>query len=154
MAGTHTSARPIGMAGSGAPPLRGFTIIELMITVAVVAILASIAVPSYSSAMLRVNRTVAERFMIDISNTEELVALSQNGFVATIGAGGLGLVPTADLAANYTFAVALSGADCLGNSVSGAAYVITATAIGAQVPDGNLCLDSSNHRTPSAKWGS
>jgi type IV pilus assembly protein PilE len=154
MAHTCSSARSTATTGNGAAPPRGFTIIELIITVAVVAILASIAVPSYSGAMLRVNRLAAEQFMIDIANKEEQAALARNGFVTRIGPSGLGLVPSANLAANYTFAVALSGADCMGNSVSGAAYVITATAIGAQVPDGNLCLDSGNHRGPSGKWGS
>ena len=141
MAGTHTRA-------------PGFTLVEMLISIAVVAILVSIALPSYSNAMLKLNRTSAEQFMLTIANKEEQTALLQNSFVQTIGAGGLGLAPMADLAATYTFAVALTGSDCAGTSLSGNGYVITATAVGAQAIDGNLCLDSRNQRAPSGKWGS
>jgi type IV pilus assembly protein PilE len=133
---------------------RGFTLVELMITVAIVAILVSIALPSYSNVMLKLNRTAAANFMMDIANREEQITLDQRGYTATIGTGGLGLSATSDVATNYSFAVALTGNDCAGNSVSGPAYVITATAIGAQASDGNLCLDSRNNKTPAAKWAS
>jgi type IV pilus assembly protein PilE len=131
---------------------RGFTMIEMLIAIAIVAILASIALPSYSNVTLKVNRVTAEQFMLTIANKEEQTTATQSGFTATIGSGGLGLAPTADVAAHYTFAVALIGNDCLGNSLSGAAYVITATAIGSQASDGNICLDSRNNRAPAAKW--
>ena len=132
---------------------HGFTVVELLITVAIMAILVSIALPSYSNVMLKLNRTAAANFMMDIANKEEQITLDQRGFTATIGAGGLGLSATSDVAANYSFAVALTGNDCLGSSLSGPAYVITATAIGKQESDGSLCLDSRNNRTPAAKWG-
>jgi len=173
MAGTRTGARPTGTAthGAGMPAgssvrptakrptgatvgPRGFTMIEMLITVATIAILVSVALPSYSSVMLRLNRNAGERFMLDIANKQEQVILDLRAFTATIGSGGLGLAPTGDVAANYTFAVALTGNDCLGSSLSGPGYVITATAIGKQASDGNLCLDSRNNRTPTSKWGS
>jgi len=174
MARTRVTARSIettghrtGMrlAGPGAPRLpalatgrgfrmQGFTMVEMLITVAILAILVSIALPSYSNVMLKLNRTAAEQFMMDIANKEEQTTLDMRGFTATIGASGLGLTAAKDVAANYTFAVALTGNDCQGNALSGPAYVISATAIGAQASDGNLCLDSSNNRTPATKWGS
>jgi type IV pilus assembly protein PilE len=160
--GTTGSRTAVSPAGSGtrrplcrhAFALRGFTMIEMMITVAIVAILVSVALPSYSTVMVKLNRTTAAQFMMDIANKEEQTTLDLRGFTTTIGAGGLGLTATKDVAANYSFAVTLTGNDCLGNSLSGPGYVITATAIGSQASDGNLCLDSSNNRTPAAKWGS
>jgi type IV pilus assembly protein PilE len=131
----------------------GFTLIEVMIAVAIVTILVSIALPSYSSVMLKLNRTAGQQFMLDIANREEQIVIDQRAFTITIGSGGLGLTPTRDVAANYTFAVALTGADCADVALSGPAYAIRATAIGSQANDGNLCLDSRNNKTPAAKWG-
>jgi type IV pilus assembly protein PilE len=146
----QTTTLPTGLAYA----LRGFTMIEVLITVAIITILISIALPSYSNVMLKLNRTAGQQFMMDIANKEEQTSLDLRGFTATIGNGGLGLTPTSDVAANYTFAVALTGNDCLGSSLSAPGYVITATAVGKQASDGSLCLDSRNNRTPATKWGS
>ena len=43
---------------------NGFTLVELMITVGIVAILAAIAIPSYSAYVMRSNRTDATRTMV------------------------------------------------------------------------------------------
>jgi type IV pilus assembly protein PilE len=51
--------------------MRGFTLMELMIVVAVVAILGAIALPSYNQHVIRGNRTAAQRFMMDVADREE-----------------------------------------------------------------------------------
>jgi type IV pilus assembly protein PilE len=154
-ASTH-AWRLVG-AGCGSPALRpcrprGFTLIEIAVVIAVIAILVSVALPSYSSSVIRLNRTSAERFMLDVANREEQYMMDARSYTATIGTGGLGVTPEVDIAVRYTFAVAVTGNDCTGAALAGPSFVITATAIGGQASDGNLCLDSRNNRTPAGKW--
>lgn len=52
---------------SGARTMHGFTLIELMITVAIIGILASIAVPSYSSYIARARRADARAQLMQVT---------------------------------------------------------------------------------------
>ena len=47
--------------------VKGFTLVELMITVAIVAILAAIAIPSYNQYVLRANRAEAQGELMQLS---------------------------------------------------------------------------------------
>jgi len=136
----------------------GFTLIEVMITVAIVTILTTIALPSYSNYLVRINRSAAAQFMVDVANRQEQYMLDQRAYAAisctTTCTGSLGVKPEASVATHYTFAAVLAGNDCVGQPVAGPSFVITATPIGTQVSDGNLCLDSRNNKTPAAKWNS
>ena len=134
----------------------GFTLIEVMITVGIVAILTTIALPSYSNYMTRVNRSAATQFMSDVANRQEQYMLDQRSYAAitctSTCTGSLGVTPPAEVTSTYTFAAVLTGNDCLGSALSGPSYVINATAIAAQAIDGSLCLDSRNNKSPTAKW--
>ena len=54
---------------------RGFTLIELMITVAIIAILAAVAVPSYQQYVKRAHRSQAAQAMLSIQNKDHFVNL-------------------------------------------------------------------------------
>jgi type IV pilus assembly protein PilE len=131
---------------------NGFTLLELMIVAAIVAILAAIALPSYRGYVLRANRAQAKQFIGDVANREEQYLFDQRSYTTTIGTGGLATAQPSETAGNYTFSVAITGNDCLGVALPPRGYAITATAVGAQASDGNLCLDSLNQKTPAAKW--
>jgi type IV pilus assembly protein PilE len=139
--------------------VRGFTLIELMIVVTVVAILSAIAVPLYTNYIVRANRAQAKQFLQDAANRQEQFRLDARSYTATLGSGGLGMsVPTA-VSPYYTIsataiATGASGADCNGtaNALPGPAYLLNATAIGSQSSDGNLCVDSAGNKAPAAKW--
>ena len=51
----------------------GFTLIELMVTVAIVAILATIAATSYTSQVMKSRRTDARNVLLDLAGREEKI---------------------------------------------------------------------------------
>ena len=123
----------------------GFTLLELIVVLVVVAILASIAYPSYVNHMIKGNRAAAQQFMLDVANAEAQYLLDARAYSAIVGAGGLNLTPSNSVAANYTVTVALTAGPPPG-------YVITATPIGRQAQDGALTLDDTGNKTPINKW--
>src|SRR5689334_19578286 len=104
---------------------RGFTLIEMAVTVAVLGLLSAIAWPAYVNQVIKSNRSAAQQFMLDIANAEAQYQIDARSYTGVIGAGGLGLSPTQAAANNYTFSVAL-------NAGPPAGYVITATPTGRQ----------------------
>jgi len=70
---------------------RGFTLIELMITVVIVAILASVAWPSYQSYLSRSRRSEAQSLMLAIVNKEQQYLLDARQYTDVLGAGGLAI---------------------------------------------------------------
>ncbi len=58
---------------------KGFTLIELIIVIAILAVLSSIAYPTYMSISDGAKRTAAEKVCIDIATGVERYAQDQNG---------------------------------------------------------------------------
>lgn len=81
MSGQGT-ARTAGLRRRGAPveSQRGFTLIELMIVVVVVAILAAIAFPSYREYVLRSNRAVAKSMLTQVADRQEQFYVSNKRY--------------------------------------------------------------------------
>ena len=68
--------------------IAGFTLIELMIVVVIVAILASIAVPAYTSSVRKSRRTEAKTAITDFAAREERLYATQNVYSTDPGALG------------------------------------------------------------------
>jgi len=68
---------------SSAPRRRkGFTLIELVITMVVAAMLAAIAIPAYSSYVRKSRRTDAKTALLDLASLEERYFSTQNAYSA------------------------------------------------------------------------
>lgn len=112
--------------------MRGVTLMELMIVIVVIGILASIAVPSYRSYLLRAQRTDAMSALLRVAAAQEKFYLQNNTYAATAllddaPPAGLGIGGTE----NGWYTLTISGADLT------QAFTATATAVagGAQAAD-------------------
>jgi len=138
------SIRAVRPAGSLTFAVYGFTLIEVLIVVAIVAILAAIAYPSYQAQIRKGNRAAAQSYLMDLAQRESQYLLDARAYAPTEVALNYATTP-AEVARYYTIAIAAPVA-------SPPAFTITATAIGAQVPDGALTIDNQGTKTPSGKW--
>ncbi len=65
------------------PRATGFTLIEVMIAVAIVGILATIAVPSYKIYVERANRTVAKTALADVISRQNSFYVDRKRYATT-----------------------------------------------------------------------
>jgi len=84
---------------------RGVTLIELLIVTVIIAVLASIAVPTYRSYVLRSNRTTATSTLLRVQQAQEKFFLSNNAYSTKLtdksADGGLGIPNVTDNGAFY-----------------------------------------------------
>ena len=118
------------------PRERGFTLIELMIVIVLLAILAGIAVPSYRNYVLRANRADATALLLKVRSAQEKFFLQNDRYATNDDLddpppGGLGY--TNRLSENGFYQVR-SDPDPTA-PVGQPSFMITATAVGRQVDD-------------------
>jgi type IV pilus assembly protein PilE len=123
----------------------GFTLIELMITVAIVAILAAVALPSYRQYVVRSKRSAAQAQMMDIANRQQQFLLANRNYADKTALTASGYALPAEVNSNYSYDIVLTTTGVPG-------YTLTLTPIGGQTGDGALTLNSDGVKTPAEKW--
>lgn len=88
----------------GKVAVAGFTLIELMIVVAVVGILATIVYPSYQDYVRRANRSAAQQTMLDVSAKQEQYLTDRRSYAADLAS--LQVSVPADVTTHYTVTIA------------------------------------------------
>jgi type IV pilus assembly protein PilE len=141
----------------------GFTLIELMIAMAVAAILVGIAVPSYQESVMKAKRSEAKAALLGLAGAMERFYTVNNNYcgsdivppavvptppVCTVGAPGI-----------FSQTVPLNGGSTTYNltisAVARNTFTLTATAIGRMASDkcGNFSLTNTNLQTYTGTGG-
>lgn len=121
---------------------RGFSLIELMITVAVIAIISAIAIPSYQSHVTKSRRTDAITQLLQAQLKQEQIWLSEIPRKYTSDDQKLGFINTS----YYKFTT----------SGTKNTYTLTATAIGTQAKQDATCtpltINHNGDKAPANCW--
>lgn len=123
----------------------GFTLIELMIVVAIVGILAAVAYPSYQDHIRKSRRVAAQSFLMNVGARQQQYLIDARTYASTLTELNISVPPEVNPYYTIDF-----------NPASTAiAFNVRATPQDTQTPDldgAKLELDQSGTKKPSGKW--
>jgi type IV pilus assembly protein PilE len=124
---------------------KGFTLIELMIAVAIMGVLVAIAYPSYTNYLIKGNRAAAKAYLMDVAQKQQGFLLDNRAYANSVG--DLNVPEPPEFSRFYTVAVA---------AAAGPPPSFTATATPKagtrQANDGALVINNKGEKTPADKW--
>lgn len=117
---------------------RGFTLVELLVALAIMAIISAVAVPIYTQYSVRTQRTNAEKDLMLCAQSMERLASATFTYAGHVGAGDTGAVtPNICIPSTTMYAIAVQAANA--NT-----FTLRATPTsGPVVGDGMLEIDAS-----------
>jgi len=119
---------------------KGFTLIELMITVAIVGILAAIAYPAYQDQVRKSRRAEAQSVLMNIGTRQQQMLLDTRSYAAT--AASLSVTVPPQVTTYYAVSVSAPAS-------TPPSFAATATPQGDQAKDkcGTLGIDNTGAKT-------
>lgn len=124
----------------------GFSLIELMIAVAIVGIIAAVAYPSYVQYTVKSNRAAAQGHLLDIIQQEQQYLIDNRAYTSTL-ADLNGMSTPISVSKYYTISIDVTAGPP-------PTFVATATPKTgtAQADDVVLTINNAGTKTPSDKW--
>ena len=132
------------VAGTGRQAAAGFSLMELMIVIAIVGILGAIAFPAYNNYVMRGKRAEGRNALLDLAAREERFYSDNNQYTSTLGSGGLNYTEPANCSMSGVqtetckYSLAISGV-----TGSNQTFTITATPVQPDPECGDLTLDKT-----------
>lgn len=125
---------------------QGFSLIELMVVVAIIAILAAIAVPWWGRYTFRARRADGQKLLMQIAQSEERYYTDYNHYPAD--ASSLGYASASVTSENGYYVVTLASSPA---APAGQGYIAKAAPQGVQSKDvcGSLSIDNTGQKLPA-----
>jgi len=119
---------------------KGFTLIEVLITIAIVGILTSIAYPSYTQYVIQSNRAEPQRELLELANLMEQHFIDHRTYTNDLSLLGRSASSYTTESGNYTMSATIAG--------GGNTYSINATVVsGSSQASDSECLSMSVDET-------
>lgn len=110
--------------------VHGFTLIELMIVVAVIGILAAVAYPSYTDSVLKGRRAQARTALVELLQQQERYMTQRNcylGFTTNSSGVATASAPSPSTACGGVTASSVPFKTFAGDNIASASYLLSAT---------------------------